>query len=40
MNAMDKNGETARSLAYKHHHVRTATQLDNAMFTFSTTTGK
>jgi len=30
--AKDKNGRTARYLAYERHHVRTVTLLDNAQY--------
>ena len=40
MNAKDKDGHTARSLAYNKHHVRTVTLLDNAVFIYRRMSGK
>ena len=40
MNAKDKDGHTARSLAYNKHHVRTVTLLDNAVFIYRRMSGE
>ena len=40
MNAKDKDGHTARSLAYNKHHVRTVTLLDNAVFIYRRMSGR
>ena len=34
MNAKDKDGHTARSLAFKNNHVKTVTLLDNASYIY------
>ena len=40
MGAKDKDGHTARSLAYNKHHVRTVTLLDNALFIYRRMSGR